>query len=534
MCMRIKKRSALILMLSMLLCLLSACSAKGASGADQSIENLAGKKIGVVAGSVLDEAARNAIADVQVEYYSSSPELAAALEKGEIDGYVEDEPVMRVLTAENPNQHALATLEKDQYGFIFPKSEAGAALRDRFNGFLGKLNSSGELQKIDSLWFGNDESAKLVDLESLTAENGTLTYAAASGMAPFTYLKDEKPVGYDIDIAARFCREFGYGLEVTVMDFADMLESVASGRSSFGSGSISITEERKARLFFSEPEYIGGMVLVVRDGAAAAEIGSSEEMGINSLEDLAGKKIGILTDTIFGEIAKEYIRDPKLSNIKTLAEMAEALEKGKLDAYLADEPMMRIMLRDYPRQRVLSTLEADQYAFVFPKNDKGAALREQLNAYLAKIKEDGTLSEIDDIWFGNYEAQKVVDLDSLTGENGTLKLVTEAAYAPFNYRKDGEIVGFEIDIAARFCKEYGYKLEVTAADFDDLLDSVIAGESDFAASCISVTEERKESMYFSEPEYEGGIVVVVNSSAGTEERESNFFREKFRAIFGGK
>ena len=531
--MKIKIRKICILLLSVLLCIFSACSAKEGSGA-QSMENLAGKKIGVVTGSVFDEVARNAIADVQVEYYSSSPELAAALEKGEIDGYIEDQPVMRVLTAENPDQHSIATLEKDQYGFIFPKSEAGAALRDQFNTFLGKLNSGGELQKIDSLWFGNDEAEKVVDLESLTAENGTLTYAAASEMAPFTYLKDEKPVGYDLDIAARFCREFGYGLKVTFMDFADMLDSVASGRSSFGSGSISITKEREARLFFSEPEYIGGMVLVVRDGAAAAEKRSSEEKGINSLEDLAGKKIGILTGTIFDEIAKEYIRDPRLSNIKTLAEMAEDLEKGKIDAYLADEPMMRTMLRDYPRQRVLSTLEADQYAFAFPKNDRGAALRDQFNAYLAKIKEDGTLSEIDRIWFGNYEAQKVVDLSSLTGENGTLKLITEAAYAPFNYRKDGENVGFEVDIAARFCKEYGYKLEITLGDFDEMLDSVAAGESDFAASCISIIEERKESMYFSEPEYVGGIVVVVNGSAGTEAGESNFFREKFRSLFGGK
>jgi len=74
----------------------------------------------------------------------------------------------------------------------------------------------------------------------------------------------------------------------------------------------------------------------------------------------------------------------------------------------------------------------------------------------------------------------------------------------------------------RFCKEYGYRMEIQSMDFGALIPSVISGKADIAGSCISITEERAKSIHFSIPEYFGGFMLVARTSdLRTEEVKSN-------------
>ena len=498
----------------------------------KSAEDLAGKRVGVVLGSIDDVVAEEHIKNPKIEYYNTIPDLAQALNAGKLDGYVADKAVMRILTAKNPDHTILEVLMPDTYGFIFPKTDEGAALRDQFNEFLAKLKADGTFDAIDALWFGSDEAAKVVDLDALTGENGTLNYSTSSSFDPFAYIKDGKLVGYEIDIAARFCKEYGYALEVSDSNFSGVLASVSSGKSDFGSSAISITEERKETMYFSEPDYNGGIVLVAKGSTAPAAAGE-----FRSIEDLAGKRIGVQTGTRADEIARKHIEAPQIEYFVGVADSPMALDAGKIDAYIVDEPIGRALFREYPTHRFLTALEEDQYGFVFPKTEKGAVLRDQFNEFLAKIKADGTLEEIDAIWFGDDESKKVVDDSSLTGENGTLAFATESGTPPFSYVKDGKLVGYEIDLAVRFCKEYGYALNMSDIAFNGLLASVSVGKSDFAATCIAITEERKETMYFSEPDYKGGVMLVVKDStapaAETEIRSIEDLEGKRIAVITG-
>ena len=76
-------------------------------------------------------------------------------------------------------------------------------------------------------------------------------------------------------------------------------------------------------------------------------------------------------------------------------------------------------------------------------------------------------------------------------------------------KMNGNVVGYETDIAYRFCKEYGYALDVVMMNFEALMPAVTAGKCDFAASGIAITEERAQSVYFSDPNIYDRIVVVV-------------------------
>ncbi len=259
---------------------------------------------------------------------------------------------------------------------------------------------------------------------------------------------------------------------------------------------------------------------------------------IAGLEDLAGKKIGVFTGTRYDVIAQENIRDPKLEYINTLADCTLGLESGKIDAYLADSSLLKAIARENPSNIVLATLEEDPYGFVFPKSEKGAALREQFNGFLATAREDGTLDSLEEIWFGEDEALQTVDLDSLTGENGTLRFSTELTTPPFSYNREGKPVGYEVDLAARFCRARGYRLEVAVSDFSGLLAGVATGKSDFGGSTVSITEERKQSLYFSDPEYISSVVAVVRDGGAAgkaggiaESFEKTFIRESRWRMF---
>lgn len=249
--------------------------------------------------------------------------------------------------------------------------------------------------------------------------------------------------------------------------------------------------------------------------------GCAAEMGarapITDIRQLDGQTMGVMTGSTFDQHTDTYINDAKKEYYTTYADMALAVEQGKISAFLMDEPMARVLCAENPGVTYLEDyLTEDGYAFAFPKTEKGALLRDQMNEFLAQIQTDGTLEEIEEIWFGTDESVQVVeDWTGLPAPNGTLEFAAKASSAPFAYVKDGETVGYDVDIVVRFCKAYGYGLNLHNVELTSFIAGIEAGKYDLGAAGFTVTEERAERVYFSEPDYTGGIVVVLaNTGAG--------------------
>jgi len=75
--------------------------------------------------------------------------------------------------------------------------------------------------------------------------------------------------------------------------------------------------------------------------------------------------------------------------------------------------------------------------------------------------------------------------------------------------KDNQIVGYDIEIMMYISNQLGYKLEVIEMAWEGIIPAIASGKVDMAGCSIIVTEERKKSVLFSEPDFTGGIVVVV-------------------------
>ena len=235
-----------------------------------------------------------------------------------------------------------------------------------------------------------------------------------------------------------------------------------------------------------------------------------------------GKRLGVLTGPLMEDIAHTYFPDSEYLLFNSYPDCITALLTGKIDAYLGDEPGLKTIHAEKPEiDYIHDRITNQNYSFAFRKNDpESAALCKELNQFLKKIREDGTLQEIDDIWMGIDEEKKTVDMSDLTGENGTIRVITTSTDMPWSYIKEGKNVGYDIDLVVRFCRDRGYALEIGDVDFSARIPAVQSGKYDFTTD-MNVTPEREEEVLFSDPTSTGGIVLAVLSEdlAGQEDSE---------------
>ena len=152
--------------------------------------------------------------------------------------------------------------------------------------------------------------------------------------------------------------------------------------------------------------------------------------------------------------------------------------------------------------------EPEEYAMCLKKGN--TELLDQMNAALAELKEDGTLDKI----MGNYIGDDTGSYQYETPEgteypNGKLVMATNAEFAPWEYKEGDEIVGIDPDIVKAMCDKMGYDLEIDDMMFESILAAVTSGKADFGAAGMTVTEERLESVDFTDTYANASQVVIV-------------------------
>ena len=161
----------------------------------------------------------------------------------------------------------------------------------------------------------------------------------------------------------------------------------------------------------------------------------------------------------------------------------------------------------------VKTIEIDltneEYAFGVDKTQP--ELLEQVNAFIAKIKEDGTLDEICEKFFANGEptAVKSAKLDTSKDQ---LVVATNAAFEPFEYTKGEDYYGIYMELAALLAEELDQELVIQNMDFDAVCLSVGQQKCDIAMAGLTVNEERQEYVTFTDTYYQASQRVIVPAS----------------------
>lgn len=478
-------------------------------------ESFNGRPVGILTGTIHEKYAQERFPDSPLSFFSSFSDMIAALNSGIIDGFTCDSGVAETLMRETPALTRLSVpVGRLDCAYAFPKTDDGALLSAQMSEYLKKLRAENALEPIHENYLSPEPDASA--LAELPTGERTLVFATTSDAPPFSYIFDGGLVGYDVELAVGFCREYGYGIRIETPDFSGILPGLVSGRYDFAGNSIVITPERSESVLFSEPNYSAELVLVVNDGASAASGKSVPHYA--SRDEMQGTdiKLGIEVGSCFEPLTASLFPNADCEYYNSVSDMVYCVSSGELDGFLCDEPVARLIARETPGVTYIpEVLQTDSYAAVFPKTEAGRKLCDEFSDFVRTLKADGTLQRIIDAWISDDRAAQRTDYASLPHVNGLVRMAASGGFQPFGYVRDGELVGLDIDLVIRFCEEKGYALEVDDLNFSAIIPS-LGTTCDMSASGFSITEERKEQVCFSEPYYEGGVVMVVKADSAAE------------------
>ena len=235
---------------------------------------------------------------------------------------------------------------------------------------------------------------------------------------------------------------------------------------------------------------------------------------ITTLDELSGKKIGSPTGGTMDIILKSHVPDiADVFYFGTYTDMVAALQSGKIDGFITDEPVAQLLVsRNEGIALLPERVEKDNYGFAFPKN---SPLTAEFNRAIEKFREDGTLDELKQRWCGADEDAKVLPAQDWDTPKGELLACVDGTNEPMGYIKDGEYVGYCNELFLLCCKELGYEAKMREMSFDAQIAAMQSGKVDLVCTSLSITEERLQSMDITTPMYEGAITVVVRSADGS-------------------
>lgn len=235
------------------------------------------------------------------------------------------------------------------------------------------------------------------DLLDQIRARGEIIIATEGTWSPWTF-HDEKDqlVGFDIEVAQQVADKLGVKATFVEGEWDGLLAGVDGGRYDSMANGVEITEERAQKYDFSDPYcYIRTAIIV-----------KSDDDSINSFEDLNGKTTANTISSTYATLAESY--GAKTTGVDDLNQTIELLLNGRVDATLNAEVTYFDYLKEHPDANIkiaALTNDASQVAFPVRKGDETATLREALNQAINELREDGTIAEISEKYFGTDLSQ---------------------------------------------------------------------------------------------------------------------------------
>ena len=489
-----------------------------------------GKIIGIKVGSSFEQPTIEYFPNSTYSYLDTDTDLMTALQAGKIDGYLQDEPIAKMTCVENHDLAYFKTpLYDDDYHFGFQKqTKRSKVLMSQFNEMISNMWSSGDMDKLITKWLEGPESERVIDESGLTGENGELLVAVLSDYPPFSYYMNNKLTGFVVELTTEFARKYGYSIDFEETKIASMVAGLSSEKYDIAATGLSYTEERAKSIDFSDVIYKGGMMLMTRaedvtgpDIITYSDTHSKVEEEPEYTEYI-GKKIGIQTGSANEDVTLEKLPDSEYVYFENSSDLILALQQEKIDAFVEDEPVAReISIEKSDITYLKKILVKDDYSLGFQKGTETSKVyKDQFNKMLSELWSSGEIDRLITKWFEGSESEKVIDRSGLTGENGELRIAARSNKPPFSYFENGEFTGYAVELVTMFARRYGYTLKFEDTNLSAMLAGLSANKYDIGVSCLSITEERKKSIDFSDTFYNGGMVLVIRSkdlkSSGTD------------------
>ncbi len=231
---------------------------------------------------------------------------------------------------------------------------------------------------------------------SAVAAKQVVNVGTEPAFAPFEYVndksKDKEIIGFDIDMINAIGEKEGFKVKLYPMQFDGLIPAVLTGTIDAAVAGITITDERKKKVDFSDPYYKAGLGIIINDKVKDT---------VKSAADLKGHKLCSQIGTS-GAMYASKVPDATLTTFNTPPESYIELQNGGCDAAINDYPVHAYFMEtSKPKGLTLlpDRLTSEQYGIMLSKQKPEIA--KMINDGLAKIRADGTFDKIYKKWFGD-------------------------------------------------------------------------------------------------------------------------------------
>ncbi|PTL40066.1 transporter substrate-binding domain-containing protein [Alkalicoccus saliphilus] len=247
-------------------------------------------------------------------------------------------------------------------------------------------------------------------------EEGVLTIATSGTLFPTSFHDEETDelTGFEVEIAREAAERLDLEVEFSEMGFDGMLTSINNGQVDLAVNDIDVNPQREEDFLFTDPYKFSYGSMVVRE---------DDLSGIETLDDLEGKRAGGAATTIYMQISEHYGAEGVTYENVTNDTYLRDVENGRTDTVLNDYYLQTMAVEALPEIDV--TVHPD--LFYHPNNQamimdqENTELRDNLNEVLEEMHEDGTIRELSEQFFGGQDVSEEPDVDFADDETFTFE-----------------------------------------------------------------------------------------------------------------
>ncbi|MBR2347106.1 MAG: transporter substrate-binding domain-containing protein [Clostridia bacterium] len=247
---------------------------------------------------------------------------------------------------------------------------------------------------------------------SCNKDDNVLVMATNAAFPPYEYVEGDKFVGIDVEIAQAIADKLGMELQIEDVEFGSIIGGVVEGKYDMGMAGMTVTEERKQSVNFSNTYATGIQVIIVKDGSSITSLDDIFEFNADgdpvALKD-ANIKVGVQQDTTgdiysssdisgwgFCDVEEDgTITTDRVVRYKTGADAVEALKTDKVNMVIIDNEPAKSFVAANDGIHILegdNEYAVEDYAICIAKEN--TELLDKINKALDELKKDGTIDKI--------------------------------------------------------------------------------------------------------------------------------------------
>ena len=271
----------------------------------------------------------------------------------------------------------------------------------------------------------------------------------------------------------------------------------------------------RARRHILHIALIGVVVLVAALVTTVPSFAHAEQKNgepvYKSLNELAEKRLGMISGSLYGEALIKKAPEISLDDIETyddMGGMVAALKNDEIDAFLAGEAPAKAVVGDNSDFALVEDpVTDDNIGMCLQKNSK---LTERFNQRLDLLRMDGVMDALRNRDPKSFDAFKPEQNDASGAKANGMLRVAYSEVRPMSYTNEkGDTMGYEVELIRRIASDLGFSVTFYSMPFNEVLSSVEAGQADVGIGNITITEQRSQHVDFTTPDFAGSVVVAL-------------------------